>query len=148
MSEHLRHRTSFERFLGLFTQLRPGEGRSVALFFLYAFLLLVAYYILKTLREPLLLVAGSAELKSYAYAVIAALLLVLIPIYGFVFRRTEKTQLTRGLTWFFVFNLVVFYGLGKAGINIGFESWYFRFQTLKDLNLLHIKAFSLSSLSS
>lgn len=120
MPEQLRHRTSFERFLGLFTQLRPNEGRSVALFFLYAFLLLVAYYILKTLREPLLLVESGAEIKSYAYAMIAALLLVLIPIYGFVFRRFEKSQLTRGLTWFFVFNLAVFYGLGKAGINIGF----------------------------
>lgn len=120
MPDQFKHRTRFERFLGLFTQLRPNEGRGVALFFLYAFLLLVAYYILKTLREPLLLAESSAEMKSYAYAVIAALLLVLIPIYGFVFRRSEKTQLTRGLTWFFVLNLAVFYMLGKAGINIGF----------------------------
>ena len=54
----------FERFLGLFTVTRPGEGRAVALFFLLAFLILVAYYVLKTLREPLLLVddpAGALE---------------------------------------------------------------------------------------
>lgn len=106
--------------MGLFTLLRPGEGRSVVLFFLLAFLILVAYYILKTLREPLLLVYDKAELKSYAYATIAGILLVLIPAYGFVFRRTSKAQLTRWVTAFFIANLGVFYALGRAGIDIGF----------------------------
>lgn len=113
-------RTRFERFLSLFTQLRPGEGQSVLLFSLYAFLLLVAYYILKTLREPLLLVESTAEMKSYAYATIAVLLLLLIPIYGYVFRRAEKTRLTQGLTLFFVANMAIFYALGRAGVDIGF----------------------------
>ena len=34
-----------ERFLGWIATLRPGEGRSVVLFFTYAFLLLVCYYV-------------------------------------------------------------------------------------------------------
>ncbi len=110
----------FERFLGLFTVLRPGEGRSVALFFLLALLILVAYYVLKTLREPLLLVDDPAEMKSYGYATIAAVLLVVIPAYGAVARRVDKTQLTRLLTVFFIANLLIFYALGQAGISIGF----------------------------
>lgn len=89
-------------------------------FFLLAFLILVAYYILKTLREPLLLVDASAEMKSYAYATIAMILLVAVPLYGYVFRRTSKRQLTRWVTVFFVTNLIAFYLLGKAGFNIGF----------------------------
>ncbi|MGI9293715.1 MAG: NTP/NDP exchange transporter, partial [Pseudomonadales bacterium] len=113
-------RTPLERFLGLFTLLRPGEGRSVVLFFLFAFLLLVADYILKTLREPLLLIHDQAEMKSYAYATIAGILLVLIPAYGFIFRRTRKSQLTRWVTTFFIANLGVFYVLGREGIDIGF----------------------------
>jgi AAA family ATP:ADP antiporter len=113
-------RTPIERLLGVFTLLRPGEGRCVILFFLLVFLILVAYYILKTLREPLLLVGGSAELKSYAYATIAGILLVLVPVYGFLFRRTGRAQLTRWVTAFFVANLAVFYGLGRAGVDIGF----------------------------
>ena len=47
--------TPLDRFLGRFTQLRPGEGRSVVAFFSYALLMMVSYYILKTIREPLLL---------------------------------------------------------------------------------------------
>ena len=120
MTAHALRRTRFERFLGLFTTLRPGEGRSVAWFFSFAFLILVAYYILKTLREPLLLEDASAEMKSYAYATIAALLLFIIPLYGVVFRRTRRTQLTRLVTAFFMLNLAVFYLLGRAGMNIGF----------------------------
>ncbi|HEY5567351.1 MAG TPA: hypothetical protein VIM81_08925, partial [Gammaproteobacteria bacterium] len=60
-----------ERCLGLFATVRRGEGTSAVLFFAYAFVLLFSYYVLKTLREGLLLEGGSAELKSYAYAVIA-----------------------------------------------------------------------------
>ncbi len=104
----------------MLTILRPGEARSVALFFLLAFFILVAYYILKTLREPILLVAASAEMKSYAYATIALILLFAVPLYGCVFRRTSKRQLTRWVTVFFVANLAVFYLLGRAGFNIGF----------------------------
>lgn len=113
--------TPFERVLGYFTLLRPGEGRSIVLFFSTAFLILVAYYILKTLREPLLLVEATAEMKSYAYATIAMILLVIIPLYSQLFQRTSKRQLTRWLTMFFVVNLLGFYVLGKAGWDIGFS---------------------------
>ena len=44
---------------------------------LNVFLLLVGYYVLKTVREPLILIAGGAELKSYAAAAQAAALIVL-----------------------------------------------------------------------
>ena len=99
---------------------RPGEIKSVALFFGYAFLLLVSYYILKLLREPLLLTNGTAELKSYAYAAIALVLMVLVPVYSAVFRRTAKVQLVRWITAFFLGNVGVFYFLGRAGVDIGF----------------------------
>lgn len=112
--------TSLDRFLNRFTQLRPGEGKSVVAFFLYALLMMVAYYILKTIREPMLLTGSSAEMKSYAYAVTAVILLFIIPLYGLVFRHTGKQQLTRYVTGFFLFNLLVFYLLGIAGMDIGF----------------------------
>lgn len=63
----------------IFASVRPAEAASVALFFCHAFLLLVCYYLLKTLREPLLLAEGSPEIKSYAQAAIALVLLVLVP---------------------------------------------------------------------
>lgn len=121
MTEPLARRTAFERFLKLFTVVRAGEGRSVSFFFTFAFLILVAYYVLKTLREPLLLADDSAEMKSYGYAVVAVLLIVIIPLYGVVFRRTRRAQLTRYVTLFFIMNLGVFYVLGRLGVGIGFS---------------------------
>lgn len=112
--------TRLDKFLGLFTRLRPGEGRSVMIFFSYALLMMLSYYILKTVREPLLLSGASAEVKSYAYAVTALLLLLVVPVYGALFRHFSSQQLTRFVTVFFVLNLLLFYLLGRAGIDIGF----------------------------
>jgi AAA family ATP:ADP antiporter len=112
--------TALDHFLNRFSQLRPGEGRSVVAFFCYALLMMVSYYILKTIREPLLLTDSSAEMKSYAYAATALLLAFIIPAYGWVFRHTSKRQLTRYVTGFFLANLLVFYLLGRAGLDIGF----------------------------
>jgi AAA family ATP:ADP antiporter len=112
--------TSLDLFLGRFTRLRPGEGRSVVLFFTYALLMMVSYYILKTIREPLLLTGPSAEIKSYAYAATAVALLLIVPLYGLVFRHTGKQQLTRYVTGFFVVNLLLFYLAGQAGMDLAF----------------------------
>ncbi|MEH6570849.1 MAG: hypothetical protein V7709_17340, partial [Halioglobus sp.] len=59
--------TRLDKMLGMFTRLRPGEGRSVLFFFSYALLMMLSYYILKTIREPLLLSLEAASAKSYAY---------------------------------------------------------------------------------
>ena len=112
--------TRLDRLFNRFSRLRPGEGRSVLAFFTYALLMMVSYYILKTIREPLLLTGSSAEMKSYAYAAVALLLLFIVPLYGLVFRHTGKQQLTRYVTGFFLVNLIVFYLLGRAGVDIGF----------------------------
>ena len=109
-----------ERWLCLCTTVRAGEGTSTLLFFAYAFLLLVCYYVLKTIREPLLLTDGSAELKSYAYGAIAAVLFVLVPLYGALFRRTSRRQLVRAVTASFVVCLLLFYAAAHAGLDIGF----------------------------
>ena len=112
--------TPLDRFLNRFSDLSPGEGKSVVAFFSYALLMMVSYYILKTIREPLLLTGSSAEMKSYAYAVTALILLFIIPLYGLVFRNTSKQQLTRYVTGFFLLNLLVFFLAGRAGMDIGF----------------------------
>jgi AAA family ATP:ADP antiporter len=104
---------------------RSTEGRGVLLFFSYAFLLLVCYYVLKLLREPLLLEGGSAELKSYAQATIAFTLMLLVPAYGAAFRRTGPARLVSGITKLFAGNLVVFYALGRWGVDVGFAYYVF-----------------------
>ena len=60
-------RTLLERFLGLFANVRGGEGITVLLLVLDVFLLLLAYYIIKPVREALILAGGGAEVKSYLF---------------------------------------------------------------------------------
>jgi AAA family ATP:ADP antiporter len=105
---------------GPFAVIRAGEGRSVAVFSTYAFVLLVSYYVLKTLREPLLLAQGSAELKSYANATIAGVLLLLVPLYAGLFRRLGGRRLFQILTAFFALSLAGLGALGASGVAIGF----------------------------
>lgn len=114
------HKTLWQRMSGRLYEIEPAERRSVVLFFAYALLMMVSYYILKTIREPLLLSGSSAEYKSYAHAVIALLLLVFLPVYGKVFRSTRKMQLTRIVTLFFLAGMAVFMLLGVSGADIGF----------------------------
>ncbi len=108
------------RLLQSFTRLEAGEGQCLALFFAYAFVLLVSYYIVRTLREPLLLVDASAEIKTYASAVSALALLLLVPLYGAAFRRADRTQLVRWVTGFFIATLGALYVAARNGVDIGF----------------------------
>ena len=109
-----------QRLLGQIYEIKPTERRSAALFFVYALLMMVSYYILKTIREPLLLTGSSAEYKSYAHAVIALTLLVFLPLYGMVFSSTRKINLIRIITVFFLACMAVFMLLGRSGADIGF----------------------------
>ncbi len=61
-------KNSLERFLNLFTEVKEGEGTSAILFFLNVFLILTSYYVMKPVREALILAGGGAEIKSYASA--------------------------------------------------------------------------------
>jgi AAA family ATP:ADP antiporter len=85
------------------------------------FLTLAAYYLLKTIREPLILAGkgGSAEVKSYAAAATAACLVILVPAYSALASRVSRVRLINGVALFFIVNLVIFFALGRAGVMIG-----------------------------
>ncbi|MCL4783266.1 MAG: hypothetical protein KJZ70_09555 [Bryobacterales bacterium] len=109
-----------ERFLSLFSRVQPGEGFAVALLAANVFLLLGCYYILKTVREPLILISGGAELKAYAAAAQAALLFIVIPVYGWIASRMDRMQFIAASTLFFVLTLLGFYLLVHANVGVGF----------------------------
>jgi AAA family ATP:ADP antiporter len=109
-----------DRVLGIFTDVRAGEGVTALLLMLNIFLLLAAYYLLKTIREPLILnVPGGAEVKSYSSAAIAGLLILLVPLYSAVASRVSRVRLINGVTLFFIACLIVFFSLSVAGVAIG-----------------------------
>ena len=68
-----RKRELTDKFLSAFATVRPGEGIGALLLAAHVFLLLSAYYILKTVREGLILSEGGAEIKAYSSAAQAAL---------------------------------------------------------------------------
>ena len=63
-----RSKTSTEKVLSYLTDIRPGEGLGALLLMVNVFLLLFAYYLLKTVREALILVESGAYVKAYSSA--------------------------------------------------------------------------------
>jgi AAA family ATP:ADP antiporter len=110
----------FERLLGLITRVRPGEGRSAFLFFLHGFLLLSSYQIVKALREALILTKFSAEVRAYAVAAMALVLIFVVPLYGYIRRHVDGERLLRVVTLFFVVTLPLFAGMVWAGAPVEF----------------------------
>ncbi len=110
----------FERLLTLFTRVRPGEGRGAALFMLHAFLLLFSYQVVKALREAFMLAKFSAEVRAYAVAITALVLMMLVPVYGAVRRRLDGARLLRAVTIFFAANMLVFAAAAWSGMSIAF----------------------------
>ena len=91
----------------------------MALLALDVFLLLAAYYLLKVAREPLILLSGGAEVKSYASAGQSFLLVFVSMAYGWLSTRVGRTRLISIVTLFFAANLLVFAFLGARGHGVG-----------------------------
>ena len=120
MTTELTSMTRFERLLSLMTRVRPGEGRSAFLFFLHGFLLLASYQVVKALREAFMLSKFSAETRSYAVAIMALVLMLVGPLYGWLRRRLDGARLLRAVTIFFVATLPLFAVLAHYHVPIAF----------------------------
>jgi AAA family ATP:ADP antiporter len=112
-------KSALEKALSFFADVRAGEGATVALLTVNVFLLLFAYYLLKTVRESLILAESGAYVKAYSSAGQAALLMLIIPVYGYVGTKVVRIRLIVGLLLFFAANLVMFYAAGVAGVREG-----------------------------
>ena len=108
-----------ERLLSPIADVHAGEGAGVLLLTAMMFLLLSGYYLLKTAREVFILSEGGAEVKSYASAGQAVLLLVLVPAYGAFASRVNRIQLVSWVSFFFASNIVLFGLAEKAGLRVG-----------------------------
>jgi AAA family ATP:ADP antiporter len=104
-----------DRLLRLFADVEPGEAGTVLLMFLNLFLLLLGYYVLRTVREPLILASG-AEVKSYAAAGQALTLMGFVPLYGWFASRVGRAKLILGFILFFIVTIELFSFAGRAGV--------------------------------
>jgi len=108
-----------ERLLSPIADVRRNEVASVLLMTLLIFLLLAAYYLIKTVREVLILTEGGAEVKSYSSAGQAVLLLFLVPAYGAFASRVAPVRLVTTVTLFFAAHVVLFIAAIGAGLQVG-----------------------------
>ena len=100
-------KTIAQRLLAPIAEVRREEVASVLLLTLIMFLVLAAYYMLKTAREVFILGEGGAAVKSYSSAGQALLLLVIVPAYGAFASSVSRIQLVQWVTLFFASHLCV-----------------------------------------
>ena len=110
-----KRRTALERFLSIFAKIHREEVLTAFLLMSDIFILLTAYYIIKPVREALILGGPGVEIKSYAGAGQAVLFWLMLPLYSAVASRVNRLRLINGITAFFLIDLLVFYLLGRAG---------------------------------
>src|SRR3954468_22318872 len=123
--------SALDRALRVVADVRPGEGLTALGLATALFLLLMAYYIIKPVREALILQhPAGAEYKSWMGAAIAALLLVVVPAYGKLADRLPRNRLVTGVTLFFASHLLLFYAAsttpgfkGSLWLGLGFFLW-------------------------
>ncbi|HTV01610.1 MAG TPA: hypothetical protein VMF13_13765 [Luteitalea sp.] len=116
-----------DRLLRPFGDVRRGEGTDAILLLITLFLVLCGYYICKTVREPLILTGGGAEVKAYASALQAVALMVFVPIYSWLAAHVSRLTLVTSVTLFVVATLELFWLIGQTAqphyLGIAFFVW-------------------------
>jgi AAA family ATP:ADP antiporter len=117
-----------DRLLRVFGEVRAGESGTVLLLFANLFLLLVGYYVLKTVRDTLILTdkSGGAEVKAYASAGQALLLIGFVPVYSWLAARVDRVRLIFGMIAFYVVSIELFFVAMRGGLTyavIAFFIW-------------------------
>jgi AAA family ATP:ADP antiporter len=116
-----------DRLLRPFGDVRHGEGATAALLLSTLFLILCGYYICKTVREPLILTGGGAEVKAYASGFQALALMAFVPVYSWLAAHVSRLTLVTSVTLFVVGTLELFWLVGQAAqphyLGIAFFVW-------------------------
>jgi AAA family ATP:ADP antiporter len=131
-------RGPLDRLMGLFSDVHAGEGGRALLMLVNVFLILVSYYVIKTVREPLILnsavpgflqglgIKDSAAVKTFAAAGQALVLMAFVPAYSWFASRVSRMKLIVGVTLFFVANILAFAVAVHAGapfVGVAFYVW-------------------------
>ncbi len=105
-----------ERFLRPFTEVRPGEGTTAILLFANVFLILLAYYFIKPLREGWIAVSdieglSKMEVKAYSSFLQSIILLFVVGWYAQLAAKWDRVTLFTRATLFCIFNMLIFWAL-------------------------------------
>jgi AAA family ATP:ADP antiporter len=86
---------------------QPGELPALAWSFLYFFLMLCGYYLLRPVRDTVGVALGREELQRL-FAVTFVTMLVLVPVFGWLCAKLPRTRLLPLVYAFFALNLAAF----------------------------------------
>jgi len=108
--------TPTEQILRLFTEVKPGEGTTAVMMFANVFLILLAYYFIKPLREGWIAVSdiqglSKMEVKAYSSFAQSILLLFVVGWYAKLADRWDRVTLFTRATLFCISNMLVFWFL-------------------------------------
>ncbi|WP_096085146.1 NTP/NDP exchange transporter [Agaribacterium haliotis] len=103
-----------EKLLRLFTEIKPGEGRTAWLMFTNVFLILMAYYFVKPIREGWIAISevqglSSVEVKAYSSFLQSIALLFIVGFYARLSDRWLKSELFTRTTLFCISNMLIFW---------------------------------------
>ena len=103
-----------EKFLQIFTEVRPGEGSTALLMFANVFLILCAYYFIKPLREGWIAISdieglSKMEVKAYSSFAQSLFLLFIVGWYARLSSRLDRSTLITRATLFCISNMVIFW---------------------------------------
>jgi AAA family ATP:ADP antiporter len=105
-----------ERILRLFTEVKPGEGATAVMMFANVFLILLAYYFIKPLREGWIAVSdveglSKMEVKAYSSFAQSIILLFVVGWYAHLADRWDRVTLFTRATLFCISNMILFWFL-------------------------------------
>ncbi len=95
--------------------IREGEGQLLLWSFAYFFCLLCSYYILRPVRDEMG-IQGGVESLQWVFTGTFVAMLAAVPIFGAMVARFPRHRLLPLVYYFFILNLLAFFGLFKSGI--------------------------------
>ncbi len=116
-----------------FIEIKPGEGRKVWLTFLYFFLIITAYYVIKPVSRSLVLDGLGSRMVPYVDLISAVLMGPMVTLFAHLVDRMEKPRLLSLTFWALIANLVIFWKcLQQPGrwVSAGFYVWVAIFSVL------------------
>jgi len=113
--------STLDQILNIFTEVKAGEGLLVVMMTLNIFLILLSYYVLKPIRDSLIVNAElfgypGDELKSYLQPGLAVLLIFVIQGYSALASKVDRVKLLNYTSGFVVAAILAFVGLISMGV--------------------------------
>jgi len=109
MTEKTKNVPTITKIFRIFTVINADELVTALLLTLNGFLIMGAYYLVKPVREGLILAGTSPEFKQYLSAATVILLIFVVKAFSHIASRFARHRLIAWVTGFFIANLVLFY---------------------------------------